>query len=70
MRVVAVTVSPCSSRMMMSRFSASSSRVSVGFSPSIIESVGSEPGPQPSITRPRVRWSSMTIRSATQSGLW
>ena len=38
--------------------------------PIIDEAVGSEPGPHPSITRPRVRWSSMTIRSATQSGLW
>ncbi len=69
-RVVAVTASPRSSRMTMSRFSSSSTRVSVGFSPIIAESVGSEPGPTPSITRPRVRWSSSTMRSATQSGLW
>jgi hypothetical protein len=34
------------------------------------ESVGSDPGPTPSIARPRVRWSSMTIRSVTHSGLW
>ena len=40
-----VTVSPRSRRMMMSRFSSSSSRVSVGFRPIIVESVGSEPGP-------------------------
>jgi hypothetical protein len=70
-RVVAVTGSSLrSSRMTMSRFSSSSSRVSVGLSPIIAESVGSDPGPTPSITRPRVRWSSSTIRSATHSGLW
>ena len=55
---------------MMSRFWSSSSRVSVGFRPIIAESVGSEPGPSPSIVRPRVRWSRSTMRSATQSGLW
>ena len=38
--------------------------------PIIAPSVGSDPGPAPNITRPRVMWSSMTIRSATQSGLW
>lgn len=44
--------------------------MSVGFRPIIDESVGSEPDPQPSIVRPRVRWSSITMRSATHSGLW
>ena len=56
--------------MMMSRSTSSSSRVSVGLRPSIIESVGSDPGPQPSMARPLVRWSSITMRSATHSGLW
>ena len=55
---------------MMSRFWSRSSRVSVGFRPIIAESVGSEPGPSPSIVRPRVRWSRSTMRSATHSGLW
>ena len=68
--VCAVTASPRRSRMMMSRFTSSSSRVSVGLSPIIAESVGSEPGPRPNITRPRVRWSSSTMRSAAHSGLW
>ena len=31
-------------------------------------SVGSEPGPRPSMNRPRVRWSSSTARSATIAG--
>ncbi len=59
-----------SSRMMTSKLSSSSSRVSVGLRPIMAESVGSDPGPTPSIARPRVRWSSRTMRSATQSGLW
>ena len=56
--------------MTTSRFSSSSSRVSVGLSPIIAESVGSEPGPMPNMTRPRVRWSSSTMRSAAHNGLW
>ena len=44
--------------------------VSVGVRPIIAESVGSEPGPTPSIARPRVRWSRRTMRSLTHSGLW
>ena len=35
-----------------------------------LASVGSAPGPTPSMTLPRVRWSSSTMRSATHSGLW
>ena len=31
---------------------------------------GSAPGPTPNITRPRVRWSSRTMRSASISGWW
>ena len=36
----------------------------------MMASVGSEPGPTPSMKRPRVRWSSCTARSATMYGLW
>ena len=43
--------------------------VSACLMPIIAPSVGSEPGPTPSMTRPRVRWSSRTMRSATQRGL-
>src|SRR5690606_39300511 len=60
-----VCSSDLSSRMMMSAFSASSSRVSTWVRPSIAASVGSDPGPMPNIDRPRVMWSSMIIRSAT-----
>ena len=56
--------------MITSSPSSRSRRVSRCESPIIAPSVGSEPGPTPSIARPRVRWSSCTIRSATQSGLW
>ena len=40
-------------------------RWTAGSMPSISASVGSEPGPTPMMTRPRVRWSSSTIRFAT-----
>jgi len=30
----------------------------------------SAPGPEPNITRPRVMWSSCTIRSAIMNGWW
>ncbi len=33
-------------------------------------SLGSAPGPVPNMTRPRVRWSSSTMRSATSHGWW
>ena len=46
------------------------SRCSRGSMPSIIASDGSSPGPTPNIARPRVRWSSCIMRSATISGLW
>ena len=67
--VLAVTVSPASSRTRMSRLVSSSSRVSVGVRPIIDESVGSEPGPTPPMIRPWVRWSSSISRSAAHSGL-
>ena len=38
--------------------------------PSISASEASSPGPAPNITRPRVMWSSWTMRSATMRGLW
>ena len=41
-------------RMITSRPSSSSGRVSVGSRPSMIASVGREPGPSPSMKRPRV----------------
>jgi hypothetical protein len=47
--------SPRSRRITTSKFVSISSRVSVGLSPIIAESVGSEPGPTPSIARPRVK---------------
>jgi hypothetical protein len=31
---------------------------------------GSAPGPTPNMTRPRVRWSSRTIRSVSSNGWW
>ena len=54
----------------MSRLVSRSSRVSVGVRPIIDESVGSEPGPTPPMTRPWVRWSSSISRSAAHNGLW
>jgi hypothetical protein len=56
--------------MTISMYSSSSGRICVGSRPSIAASVGSAPGPTPNITRPRVRWSSSTMRSATHNGLW
>lgn len=53
----------------MSRLVSSSSLVSVGVSPIIDESVGSEPGPTPPMILPWVRWSSSISRSAVHSGL-
>ena len=38
--------------------------------PSMCASEVSWPGPQPSMARPRVRWSSSTNRSASISGWW
>jgi hypothetical protein len=58
------------SRVMTSTASSRRSRV-VGMSrPIIAASLGSAPGPRPSMKRPFVRWSSMTARSATHRGLW
>jgi hypothetical protein len=38
--------------------------------PIMYASDGNAPGPVPNITRPRVRWSRSTQRSATISGWW
>ena len=58
------------SRVMTSTASSSSSRV-VGMSrPIMAASLGSAPGPRPSMNRPFSMWSSCTARSATHSGLW
>ena len=62
--------SDVSRRMITSTPSSRRGRVSVGSRPSMIASVGSEPGPSPSMNRPRVRWSSSTARSAIMYGLW
>ena len=45
-------------------------RCTGGSMPIISASVGSDPGPTPNIARPRVRWSSSTMRSATMRGWW
>ena len=64
-----VTVSPRKSAMITSSASSMRGRcVSAGM-PSMCASDVSCPGPQPSIARPRVRWSSSTKRSASINGL-
>ena len=68
--VLRVTTSPRSSAMITSSDSAIMSRWFRGSMPSIIASDGRRPGPTPNIARPRVRWSSWTMRSATMSGWW
>ena len=68
--VCMVTVSPRSRRMIASRHCSMRGRCSSAGIPSMCASDVSWPGPQPSITRPRVRWSSSTMRSASISGLW
>ena len=65
-----VTVSPRSSRMIASRLCSMRGRCSSAGIPSMWASDVSCPGPQPSMTRPRVRWSSSTMRSASINGLW
>ena len=45
-------------------------RCRLGSMPSITASVGSAPGPTPNSVRPRVMWSSSTMRSATINGWW
>ena len=55
---------------MMSSDSSIIGRWRVGSMPSITASVTSAPGPTPNSTRPRVRWSSSTMRLATIRGWW
>ena len=68
--VCMVTVSPRSKRTIASRHCSIRGRCSSAGIPSMCASDVSCPGPHPSITRPRVRWSSSTMRSASISGLW
>ena len=60
-----VTSSPCSRRSTTPRPSSSMGRSCVAVRPSWAVSGGVAPGPTPSITRPRVRWSSSRMRSAS-----
>ena len=55
---------------MASRDSSIMSRWFMGSMPIMKASDGSAPGPTPNITRPRVRWSSNTMRSARMNGWW
>ena len=64
------TVSPASSRRIASSASSIMSRCLAGSMPIMKASEGSAPGPTPIITRPRVRWSSSTMRSASMKGWW
>ena len=68
--VCMVTVSPRSRRMIASRHCSMRGRCSSAGIPSMCASDVSWPGPQPSIARPRVRWSSSTMRSASINGWW
>ena len=61
--------SPSSSSRMASNASSIMSRCRATSMPIMKASDGSAPGPTPNMTRPRVRWSSSTIRSASISGL-
>ena len=65
-----VTVSPASRRRIASSDSSIMSRCRAGSMPIMKASEGSAPGPTPNITRPRVRWSSSTMRSASMNGWW
>ena len=55
---------------MASRDSSIMSRCLAGSIPIMKASEGRAPGPTPNITRPRVRWSSSTMRSASMKGWW
>ncbi len=65
-----VTVSPRKSAMITSSASSMRGRCMSAGMPSMCASEVSCPGPQPSMARPRVRWSSSTKRSASIRGLW
>ena len=62
------TVSPASSWSMASRDSSIMSRCLAGSMPIMKASEGRAPGPTPTMSRPRVRWSSRTRRSASMNG--
>ncbi len=55
---------------MMPSASSWRSRNSTGSMPWVRASDGSAPGPDPNMARPRVMWSSWTIRWATLKGWW
>ena len=66
-----VTVSPREQRHdRVERTRSMRGRCSSAGMPSMCASDVSWPGPHPSIARPRVRWSSSTMRSASISGWW
>ncbi len=65
-----VTVSPASNKRIASRACSIMSRWRAGSMPIMKASDGSAPGPAPIMTRPRVRWSSRTMRSASMNGWW
>ena len=46
------------------------SRCTIGSMPRVRASLGSAPGPLPNMARPRVMWSSCTMRWATLNGWW
>ncbi len=68
--VSCVTVSPERRRTIVSMPSSIRGRMHIGSRSNIAMSVGSAPGPMPSMKRPRVRWSRRTARWAVMKGLW
>ena len=61
---------PSSSSRIASSASSIMSRWLAGSMPIMKASEGSAPGPTPIMRRPRVRWSSRTMRSASMKGWW
>ena len=62
--------SPASRRRMTPIASSCRSRSTIGEMPIVRASLGRAPGPLPNIARPRVMWSSCTMRWATLNGWW
>ena len=56
--------------MITPRASSWRSRWTIGSMPSVRASEGRAPGPEPNSARPRVMWSSCTMRWATLNGWW
>ena len=61
---------PANRRLMTPIASSCRSRSSIGSTPNVWASDGSAPGPEPKMTRPRLWWSSCTMRCATMKGWW